>query len=88
MTSPADSDISFDGGDNGLPNIVIRDQLSQILELTQTVPKLHKLNTLLKGKEYGEDEEDNEDGMNVELAIDHSQNMEVWIFMGKMKSRR
>ncbi|KAF8826823.1 hypothetical protein HHX47_DHR5001047 [Lentinula edodes] len=85
VTSPPDSDISFDGGDNGLPNIVIRDQLSQILELTQTVPKLHKLNTLLKGKEYGEDEEDNEDGMNVELAIDHSQNMEVWIFMETLR---
>ncbi|KAH7879924.1 sister chromatid cohesion protein Dcc1 [Lentinula edodes] len=80
VTSPPDSDISFDGGDNGLPNIVIRDQLSQILELTQTVPKLHKLNTLLKGKEYGEDEEDNEDGMNVELAIDHSQNMEHFTY--------
>ena len=48
--------------------IVIRDQLNEIIELVPTVPKLHKLTSLLKGLEYeghedvdmdtGDDEED------------------------------
>ncbi|KAF5390682.1 hypothetical protein D9757_002722 [Collybiopsis confluens] len=42
-------------------DLTIRDQLNEILELTQTIPKLQILNTLLKGKEYGEDEEDREE---------------------------
>ncbi|KAE9410644.1 hypothetical protein BT96DRAFT_1012143 [Gymnopus androsaceus JB14] len=42
-------------------------ELNEILELTQTIPKLHKLNALLKGKEYGEDEEDNDDSMNIDV---------------------
>ncbi|KAJ7507903.1 sister chromatid cohesion protein Dcc1 [Mycena galericulata] len=32
--------------------VVIRDQVNEILELTPTVPKLHKLITLLRGREY------------------------------------
>ncbi|KAJ6539425.1 sister chromatid cohesion protein Dcc1 [Mycena capillaripes] len=32
--------------------VVIRDQVNEILELTPTVPKLHKLSALLRGKEY------------------------------------
>ncbi|KAJ3989711.1 sister chromatid cohesion protein Dcc1 [Lentinula detonsa] len=73
VTSPPDPDV-FPGDDNSLPNLVIHDQLSEILELTQAIPKLHKLNTLLKGKEYGEDEEDNENDMNVEQAYDDPKN--------------
>ncbi|ESK96086.1 hypothetical protein Moror_7431 [Moniliophthora roreri MCA 2997] len=38
--------------------LVIHDQINEILELTPIVPKLHKLSTLLKGKEYGQDHED------------------------------
>ncbi|KAJ7602656.1 sister chromatid cohesion protein Dcc1 [Mycena polygramma] len=42
--------------------VVIRDQVNEILELTPTVPKLHKLSTLLKGQEYDDvhDSEDND----------------------------
>lgn len=39
---------------------VIRGNIQQILELTASVPKLHKLNALLRGREYDgltEDEE-------------------------------
>lgn len=50
---------------DGEPNenvdvVVIRDQLNEIMELTPSVPKLHKLKGLLKGLEYdeGQDEED------------------------------
>ncbi|KAJ3710472.1 sister chromatid cohesion protein Dcc1 [Lentinula raphanica] len=64
VTSPPDTDISLEGDDNGLPTIAIRDQISEILELTQTIPKLHQLNSLLKSQEYGEDEEDREDDVN------------------------
>lgn len=42
--------------DNG---VVIRDQLNEIIELAPIVPKLHKLSTLLRGREY--DEEHDED---------------------------
>ncbi|KAJ4478207.1 sister chromatid cohesion protein Dcc1 [Lentinula aciculospora] len=75
VTSPPDSDVSSESEDNSFPNIIIRDQLHEILELTQAIPKLHKLNTLLKGREYGEDEEDNDDGMNVEQVHDGSQDI-------------
>ncbi|KAJ3778775.1 sister chromatid cohesion protein Dcc1 [Lentinula raphanica] len=64
VTSPPDSDISLEGDDNGGPTIAIRDQINEILELTQTIPKLHQLNSLLKSQEYGEDEEDREDDVN------------------------
>lgn len=39
---------------------VIRDQLNEILELVPSIPKLHKLDTLLRGAEYGEEHEDEE----------------------------
>ncbi|KAF9008993.1 sister chromatid cohesion protein Dcc1 [Cyathus striatus] len=37
--------------------IEIHDQVSEIIELMPAVPKLHKLRSLLRGMEYGEDEE-------------------------------
>ncbi|KAJ6485139.1 sister chromatid cohesion protein Dcc1 [Mycena vitilis] len=40
--------------------VVIRDQVNEILELTPTVPKLHKLSALLKGQQY-DDVHDSED---------------------------
>lgn len=41
--------------DNG---VVIRDQLNEIIELAPIVPKLHKLSTLLRGREYDEEHEE------------------------------
>lgn len=38
--------------------IVIRDQLNEIVELMPTVPKLHKLTSLLRGLDYDEGHED------------------------------
>ena len=38
--------------------IVIRDQLNEIIELMTTVPKLHKLTSLLRGLDYDEGHED------------------------------
>ncbi|KAI0644549.1 sister chromatid cohesion protein Dcc1 [Trametes meyenii] len=42
--------------------VAIRDQLGEILELVPSVPRLHKLNAFLKGREYDEGHED-EDSM-------------------------
>ena len=56
VTSPPyASDAGF-----GDETLVIRDQVHEILELTPIVPKLHKLSTLLRGKEYDEDHEEEE----------------------------
>ena len=42
--------------------IAIRDQLKEIIELTPSVPKLHKLSRVLKDRQYDEGlEEDDED---------------------------
>jgi sister chromatid cohesion protein DCC1 len=43
--------------------VVIRDQLKEIIELTPSVPKLHKLSRLLKDRQYDEglEEDDDED---------------------------
>jgi len=42
--------------------VVIRDQLKEIIELTPSVPKLHNLSRILKGQQYDEGlEEDDED---------------------------
>jgi sister chromatid cohesion protein DCC1 len=40
--------------------LVIRDQLSEIVELVPSVPKLYKLESLLRGMEYGEEQESGE----------------------------
>ena len=41
---------------------MIRDQLKEIIELTPSVPKLHKLSRVLKDRQYDEGlEEDDED---------------------------
>ncbi len=48
--------------------LVIRDQVNEIIELTPSVPKLHKLASLLKGSEYDETSvEEDEDDSNVRL---------------------
>ena len=46
--------------------VVIRDQLKEIIELTPSVPKLHKLSRVLKDRQYDESfEEDDEDDSGV-----------------------
>ncbi|KAG5342545.1 hypothetical protein C0989_000673 [Termitomyces sp. Mn162] len=44
--------------------VVIRDQVTEILELTPAVPKLHTLSALLRGKEYDGNQDD--DGVDAE----------------------
>lgn len=60
---PADSEVDGDA-------IVIRDQVNEILELTPSVPKLHKLGALLRGMEYDEGQEDGDEGMDVDGDLD------------------
>lgn len=43
------------------PSVVVRDQLNEILELVPSIPRLHKLDTLLRGKEYDERSEDDDE---------------------------
>ncbi|KAF5387770.1 hypothetical protein D9615_000479 [Tricholomella constricta] len=40
--------------------LVIRDQINEILELTPSVPKLHALTALLRGREYDDGQENDE----------------------------
>lgn len=42
------------------PDTVIRDQLHEIYELIPSVPRLHKLSSLLRGNEYNEGQEDDD----------------------------
>lgn len=42
-------------------SVVVRDQLNEILELVPSIPRLHKLDTLLRGKEYDERSEEDEE---------------------------
>ena len=47
---------------DGKVTVEIRDQLNEVLELVPSVPRLHKLDSLLKRRVYDEkDEEDEED---------------------------
>lgn len=59
------SDVVVDGD-----AIVIRDQVNEILELIPSVPRLHKLVTLLKGMEYDEGQEDMDEQM--DMGVDGS----------------
>lgn len=53
VTRDAEDDWDDLGG-----TVVIRDTVNEILELTPTVPKLQKLSSLLQGREYTGDEDD------------------------------
>jgi sister chromatid cohesion protein DCC1 len=55
VTSPLDASSAQNSNDG----VVIRDQVNEIMELTPCVPKLYKLATLLRGREYDEGEDDN-----------------------------
>ena len=62
------------------PDAVIRDQLHEIYELIPSVPKLHKLNGLLRGHEYNEGQEDED------IEMDDSErpvSISVLFFLGK-----
>ncbi|KAF7352720.1 Glutamine synthetase [Mycena venus] len=52
--------VSRSVGESDIDTVVIRDQVNEILELTPVVPKLHKLSVLLRGREY-DDVHDSED---------------------------
>ncbi|KAI0661096.1 sister chromatid cohesion protein Dcc1 [Cubamyces menziesii] len=56
---PADEDADNDV-DEPLKDVAIRDQLSEVIELVPCVPRLHKLNAFLRGREYDEGHEDEE----------------------------
>ena len=47
-----------DGSEN---QVVIQDSLSELLELVPAVPKLHRMNVLLKEHEWEEGHEDDDD---------------------------
>lgn len=49
-----------DADGNSDHQVVIQDSLNELLELVPTVPRLHRLNALLKGHEWeeGHEEED------------------------------
>jgi sister chromatid cohesion protein DCC1 len=38
--------------------VVIRDQLNEIIELVPIVPKLHKLSTVIRDRQYDDDDDD------------------------------
>ncbi|KAG6829606.1 hypothetical protein H0H92_004075 [Tricholoma furcatifolium] len=65
VTPPPDA-ASMDFADDA---VVIRDQLTEILELTPVVPKLHTLTALLKGNEFDGDQDD-EDRPESKLTFD------------------
>ena len=56
VTPPDPSSLDFDED-----KIMIRDQVTQIIELAPTVPRLHTLASLLKGSEYDETSAEEED---------------------------
>ena len=66
---------SIDASDDASNDIFIRDTIHEILELVPTLPKLQKLSGMLRGREYdeGHDEDDDmvvddEDGQPVSLV--------------------
>lgn len=55
MVTPPPDALSGDFSDDG---VVVRDQVNEIIELAPSVPKLYKLATLLRGRDYDEGQED------------------------------
>lgn len=41
--------------------VVIRDQLNEVIELVPAVPKLHKLSSLIRNRQYDEGQDDEPD---------------------------
>lgn len=68
------ADASSSAVDDLPPRVVIHDQLSDILELTQTIPKVHKLDSVLKGSTYsGEEDEDESDREDEPVGLSYDQ---------------
>jgi sister chromatid cohesion protein DCC1 len=57
---------------SGSEELVVRDQISEILELVPSVPKLERLEGLLKGNEYQEDGED------AQIPTENDEDRPVW----------
>lgn len=64
VTSPPDDAINQHLAENV---VVIRDALSEIIELTPIVPKLHQLDSLLEGLEYDENSVDRDEEVGAEV---------------------
>ncbi|KAI0028385.1 sister chromatid cohesion protein Dcc1 [Vararia minispora EC-137] len=68
LTSPpskeaASTDMDIEDSSN---HVVIQESLKEILELVPTVPKLHRLRTMLRGMEWEEGHEDEDDEFDAE----------------------
>ena len=74
VTPPEDADHSLElaGKED---TVVIRDRVNEILELSPAVPRVQKLITRIRTREYGEDQEDEE--TNDDDEVDYS-----WWSMG------
>ena len=59
MVTP-DPNSSHAEDDEPVEEIFIRDQLNEVIELVPSVPRLHKLKSLLRGREYDEGHEDDD----------------------------
>jgi len=83
-TSP-EIDILADTEENEEENkhskVVIRDQISHIFELVPTVPKLQRLDAMLKGCEYDEGHERDDAGSDEDLyEVDKEKERAVRVF--------
>ena len=60
--------------DEPVEEVFIRDQLREVIELVPSVPRLHKLKTLLRGREYDEGHEDEDmvsDDEDADVSVRH-----------------
>lgn len=63
LTTPAAATPSDESDESGTTEkLVIRDEISQLIELVPTVPKLQRLETMLRGCEYDEGHERDDEG--------------------------
>lgn len=71
VTPPKDTEIA-DKGATESQDIIIRDQIHEILELVPCLPKLQRLGGLLRGREYDEGHEEDE-----EMSVDEDDDRPV-----------
>ncbi|KAI0768752.1 sister chromatid cohesion protein Dcc1 [Trametes elegans] len=60
VVTPDPADVENNESGEPVEDVAIRDQLSEVIELVPSVPRLHKLNGLLRGRQYDEGHEDEE----------------------------
>ena len=58
VVTPDPGPLETEADDDSAEEVFIRDELNEVIELVPSVPRLHKLNTLLHGREYDEGHED------------------------------